>query len=169
MDKATKITVIAVSVVLLAVALFFAIRAIKKYLENKSFNDQDTVDNPKTKAEREKNRKAYANIFANQLRTAFNPTGNGWMIDIDGTSTDAVMKVAAGIKEKEVPFSYVAAAYNTAYKSSLAAQLQSELSSTELSKFYATAGMQGVGTVARWDARIGVGSLGAVTDASILA
>lgn len=101
MNKTTKITVIAVSVVLLAVALFFAIRAIKKYLENKSFNDQDTVDNPKTKAEREKNRKAYANIFANQARTAFNPTGNGWMIDIDGTSTDAVMKVSLQASKRE--------------------------------------------------------------------
>ena len=152
-----KLGIISVSVLLVAVAVFFAVRAIKKRMDEKKFNAQDVISNPKTAAERDKNRKALANMYANQLRTAFNPSGYGWMQSLDTTNTDVVMQIAAKMKQNGVPFSYVANAYQMAYKDSLGALLQSELTATELQRFYATAGMQGVG------------SLGAVTDAMILA
>lgn len=152
-----KLVTISVSVLLVAVAVFFIYRAIKKARDEKKFNAQDVISNPKTAADREKNRKALANMYANQLRTAMNPSGYGWMESFDTTNTDVVLQIAAKMKQNAVPFSYVANAYQLAYKDSLGALLQSELSADELAKFYAAAGMQGVG------------SLGAVTDAMILA
>lgn len=157
MDSTVKITAVAVTVILVAVAVFFGIRAIKKRIDEKKFNQQDVISNPKTAAERDKNRKALANMYANQLRTAINPSGNEWMMAFDTTDTDAILAISAKMKQNGVPFSYLASAYQMAFKDNLATRLQSELSSAELAKFYATAGMQGVG------------SLGAVTDAMILA
>lgn len=152
-----KLGIISVSVLLVAVAVFFAVRAIKKRMDEKKFNQQDTISNPKTPAERDKNRKALANMYANQLRTAINPSGNEWMMAFDTTDTASILAISAKMKQNGVPFSYLASAYQMAFKDNLATRLQSELSSAELAKFYATAGMQGVG------------SLGAITDAMILA
>lgn len=152
-----KLGIISVSVLLVAVAVFFAVRAIKKRKDEKKFNQQDTISNPKTPAERDKNRKALANMYANQLRTAINPSGNEWMMAFDTTDTASILAISAKMKQNGVPFSYVASAYQMAFKDNLATRLQSELSSAELAKFYSMAGMQGVG------------SLGAITDAMILA
>lgn len=152
-----KLGIISVSVLLVAVAVFLVVRAIKKRMDEKKFNAQDVISNPKTAAERDKNRKALANMYANQLRTAINPSGNEWMMAFDTTDTASILAISAKMKQNGVPFSYLASAYQMAFKDNLATRLQSELSSAELAKFYATAGMQGVG------------SLGAITDAMILA
>lgn len=157
MDKTVRLAIIAIMVLLVAGGGYLTYRAIKKARDEKKFNAQDVISNPRTAADMEKNRKALANIYANQLRTALNPSGNEWMIAFDTTDTASVMDISAKMKQSGVPFSYLASAYQTAFKDNLATRLQSELSSAELSKFYATAGMQGFG------------SLGAVTDALILA
>jgi len=157
MDTSVKITATVVISIAIVVAGYFAFKAIKKSMDEKKFNNQDIISQPRTNADIEKNRKSMANMYANQLRSAFNPSGNGWMIAMDTTDTDTVMQISANMKQNSVPFSYVSSAYQTAYKDNLATRLQSELSATELAKFYATAGMQGIG------------SLGAVTDALILA
>lgn len=139
-----KWVLIAVGVV---AALYFANRWIKKYKaeqDRKAFNAQDIVNNPTTNAQKEQNRKAYANTFANMLRSAFNPSGISWLIATDTTNTKAVLSIAEQMKAKGVPYSYVANAYFTAYNDDLAKRLQSELSTSDLQKFNTSAGMAGM-------------------------
>lgn len=144
--KPLKYAAIAVGVAMLVVAGIFIVRKIKAKRATEKFNDIDIVSTPTTKQDLEKNRKSLSNVYANQLRSAFNPSGSSWMIDIDTTSTDTVLSIADLMKQNSVPFSYVASAYYQAYSDDLAKRLQSELSASELQEFYNKAGLslQGV-------------------------
>ena len=101
MDKTVRLAIIAIMVLLVAGGGYLTYRAIKKARDEKKFNAQDVISNPRTAADMEKNRKALANIYANQLRTALNPSGNAWMIAFDTTDTSSVMDISAKLKQKD--------------------------------------------------------------------
>lgn len=134
-------------VVAIGVAGFFIYRGVKNAIAKQKAmqnNNQDIISTPKTAAEIEANRKAYARQYAARLRNAFNPSGASWMINFDTTNLTEVFAVAEAMKSNNVPFSYVASAYYAAYKDDLAKRLQSELNSKELNQFYTRAGMNGL-------------------------
>ena len=97
------------------------------YFIGKRMNEKAKHDNVESNLGTDPNAQA-----AQQLRAAFNPSGQGFLMWGDGTTTDVVMAVGAKIKD----FGKVATAYNALYKSSLADDLTQELSSTELTTFY---------------------------------
>lgn len=104
---------------------------LKPYLEKQKAIDNSDIDNKKT---------GKAKIYANELRAAFNPSGNNWMIDFDNTNEGAAYLVAAKIRRDKVKFADVAAAYYAAYNDDLTKRLQKELDSVELTKFYSYMG-----------------------------
>lgn len=126
-DKSIKYLLIAIAVLIAGAGLYFWWKKQKAKADTESFNK---IDNPKDPAA------ALANVFANQLRGAFNPSGNWWMSSMDGTKYDIIGRVATNMRAQKVTFDKVAAAYFTAYKDDLAKRLQSELSSNELRDFY---------------------------------
>lgn len=69
---------------------------------------------------------------ASRLRSAFNPSGTGWLMSTDGTTTSEVMKIAKEIRD----FKAVQEAYSNLYKGdSLAEDLRKELSTDEYNQF----------------------------------
>lgn len=69
--------------------------------------------------------------LAQLLRQALNPSGNGWMVDLDGTNEDLIKSTASQITDlKEV-----AKWYESQYQESLYARLQKELSPEDYQKF----------------------------------
>ncbi len=78
---------------------------------------------------------------AQGLRVAMNPSGNEWMRKIDGTSLEAIFKIAKEITDLEA----VRKAYKNLYTTSLYEDLQGDLSASDYQKFlaYATKGKAG--------------------------
>jgi hypothetical protein len=141
--KPLKIGLIVIAVIVVG---YFAYKAIKNAIDKAKAgqnNNQDLYDNPQTEVQRESNRVARAKQLAARLRAAFNPSGFDWLVNTDGTTTMVVYDVANQMKINLVPFSYVAKAYYAAYNDDLSKRLEKELESTELTKFYAKAGMNG--------------------------
>lgn len=133
-------------VVAVAIAGYFIYKAVKNAIAKAKAtanNNQDIISNPTTPAQIESNRLARARQYATRLRTAFNPSGYSWLINTDFTNLTSVFSVADEMKANGVPFSYVANAYYAAYNDDLAKRLQFELNSSELTKFYSKAGMNG--------------------------
>lgn len=115
----------------LAVAYFVW---LKPYLAKQKAIDNSDIDDAKT---------GKAKIFANELRAAFNPSGNGWMIDWDNTNEGAAYLVAAKIRANKVKFTEVAKAYYAAFNDDLMKRLQKELDTAELTKFFKYMGYKG--------------------------
>jgi hypothetical protein len=139
--KPAKYFAIGLIVVAVLVVAYFAYKAWKKKRDSALFNNVDIIPNATSKSQVEKNKTAYANTFANQLKSAFNPSGNDWMIDFDTTNTNAVLEVATKMKTNGVSFAQVASAYFLGYKDDLAKRLQKELDSKDLKDFYSRAGI----------------------------
>ncbi|GAB3282420.1 hypothetical protein GCM10027347_58710 [Larkinella harenae] len=69
---------------------------------------------------------------AQALRDAMNRSGIDWAMSMDGTDVDLIMQTAAKITDYQA----VSNSYRTIYGSELTIDLQSELSRTDLQKFY---------------------------------
>lgn len=69
---------------------------------------------------------------AQALRDAFNRSGISYLMGVDGTDTDLVFQTAAQITD----YKLVSDAYRVLYNSELTTDLQSELSRTDLAKFW---------------------------------
>lgn len=119
---------------LFLIGIYFLYRKFKNDKDTKTFNSIDPSDS----------KGAMTRILANQLRAAFNPSGFSWMIGIDTTNKTEVLSVGGKMKANKIAFSDVAKMYNLAYKDDLNKRLQAELSNSELSKFYANAGLNGI-------------------------
>lgn len=134
-------------IIVVAVILFFVIRSQyrkwKAEQERKAGNKQD-VDfaNPQS----QQSQTAFANIYADTLRAAFNRSGQNWLINTDGTNNDVVYDIAKKMAANKVPFSLVADAYNTKYADDLSKRLQKEMRADEIQKFNSL--RQGLGTPA---------------------
>jgi len=122
--------------------VYFGGKAIKKAVnKNREKNAGDQVDSKNPV-------KALAAQLAQRFRTAFNPSGYTWMMSVDTTSVDEVMRLGREMYTHKVPFNEVSSAYNNLYTgSSFVKDLQDELSSAELSKFYSIL-KTGLGSVA---------------------
>lgn len=123
-------------IIVVAVILFFVIRSQyrkwKAEQERKAGNQQDAdYSNPQSP----QSQNAFANIYADTLRAAFNRSGRKWLITADGTNDDVVYDIAKKMHENKVAFSKVADAYNTKYADDLSKRLQSEMDADELQKF----------------------------------
>jgi hypothetical protein len=70
---------------------------------------------------------------AQAFRTAFNTSGNSWLMAADGTDNVKVFQLATEVKDLAKVQQY----YKDLYKSSLTDDLGSELNSTELARFWA--------------------------------
>lgn len=79
--------------------------------------------------------------YAQLLRAAMNTSGLSLLSWADGTDTKAMYEVAAKISD----WPKVVSAYKNLFQTNIADDLISELSVTELSKFYDLLGMKGVG------------------------
>lgn len=69
---------------------------------------------------------------AQLLRQAFNPSGTGWLMAVDGTDEETVMAVAAQISN----YGKVADAYRVLYGADLSSDLADELTRADLTKFW---------------------------------
>jgi len=130
-DKLIKYAPIAIVVIVALILAYFFL--LKPYLEKQQAIQNSDLDDSKGKAK----------IYANELRTAVNPSGNDWSIEFDGTDEDALYAIATKIKQEKVRFVDVAAAYYAAYKDDLTLRLQKELDSDELTQFYNNMGYKG--------------------------
>jgi hypothetical protein len=101
----------------IAIILFFVtakiIKAIRKSQAEKQMGKNDAVSQ------------------AQALRIAFNPSGIGWLSNVDTTEETTLWKIA----EKIVDIEEVAKQYNKLYGTSLYDDLQSELDGAEYEKF----------------------------------
>lgn len=106
--------------IILVIILFFfkgkLKRVIQKIRENK-FDKNETDD---------------ANLIAQQYRAAANPSGISWMIDIDGTSEEAVERLAYQTKGK---LDKVTNAYRQKFGETLSDRMRKELSAKEYSNW----------------------------------
>lgn len=69
---------------------------------------------------------------AQLLRQAFNPSGNSWLMALDGTDEESVFSVATQIKD----YGKVADAYRVLYGADLSSDLAEELNRADLTKFW---------------------------------
>lgn len=100
----------------------------KKLKEKKQENAVNQVDSKDPK-------RALAATLAQKAYTAFFPSGypGAW----DGTDEDALYSVAKQMFTNKVPYAYLTEAYRKLYSRQFAQDLANELSSDELSRFYA--------------------------------
>ena len=80
-------------------------------------------------AEFDKNEHKDANQIAQQYRSASNPSGVNWMIDMDGTKEEAIDRLAYQTKGI---FPQVTEAYKLKFDETLTDRMRKELSSKEL-------------------------------------
>ena len=130
-EKLIKYTSIGIIVIIALILAYFFL--LKPYLEKQNAIENSDIDDSKGKAK----------IYANELRTAINPSGNDWSLEFDGTDEDALYSIATKIKQDKVKFVDVASAYYSAYKDDLTIRLQKELDSDELTQFYNNMGYKG--------------------------
>lgn len=160
MSTMVKYLLIAIAVALVA---YFGWRAYKTFQEKKKATENNNLDTggitaqmvwnfhhkvkgakALTTSQLDNFYKAYGRMYAVLLRAAFNPGGFSWLISMDTTNKNEVLKVADNMKLLSMPFTYVAGAYYTAYQDDLNLRLQKELSTPELKSFYTKAGLQGL-------------------------
>lgn len=159
MSKSVKYLLVAIA---LAVTVYASWRVYQNYQEKKKAAENNAIDtkitpqqvydfNAKKKGAKRLSAsemngfyKAYARMYANQLRTAFNPSGYSWLISTDTTNNTEVQAVAGKIKLLKVPFSMIATAYYAAFTDDLNVRLQKELNPAELRQFYVRSGLQGI-------------------------
>lgn len=134
-DKPKQFALLMSVLLLIGIGAYIVYRRWKKAKETAVFNNINTTTDPIG---------AKAKVYANQLRSAVNPSGLSWMINMDGSNTEQALLIGKKMKADNVPFSMVAQMYNMAYKDDLSKRLQSDLSSSELSLFYKYAGLNGI-------------------------
>lgn len=78
-------------------------------------------------------------LVAVEMRQAMNPSGTSWLMDFDGTDTDALFNSA----RKATDFPAVARAYANLYDADLLTDLQNELSPAQFAQFQALLGKGG--------------------------
>ena len=140
-DILTNPWVLLIGGIAVGTGVFFGGKAIQKNIKQKREKGAgDQVDS-------KDNTKAMATTFAQQLRSAFNPSGQDWMRSFDTTNLTAVFDVAKKMYQNKVPFSAVSTAYNNLYQASFVSHLQDELNSSEVEKFYSIL-KTGLGSVA---------------------
>ena len=103
--------------VLAAVGVYLLVRAINKSKEE-AYLQQAGTDKPTQQAQ--------------ALKTAFNPSGYDWLMGSDFTNVTLVMSTAAQITD----FVAVFDAYKAIYQRNLTTDLQTELSASDLEKFW---------------------------------
>jgi len=113
--------IVAVCVIILVI--YFAVRAIRKGNENRASDSGLSGNTPAGRAA----------MYAQRFRLAFNPTGNAWVMGIDGTDEQALYDIAGQITRSEL--AEIGRSYRTQFSDDLAQRLISELDGSEYQKF----------------------------------
>ena len=107
--------------IVVLIVLFFLKGRIKRVIQNYNESQFD------------KNETTNVNQLAQQYRSASNPSGTSWMIDMDGTDEDAIEKLAFQTKDH---FTDVASAYNQKFNETLTDRMRAELDSNEFQNWH---------------------------------
>lgn len=89
--------------------------------------------------------KQIASVEAQRLYAAFFPSGTTWMPD--GTDEEIIFSVADSIRSNKTTWADLVNAYNSLFKRNLVSDLNDELDSSELSKFWIRAGKSAINGV----------------------
>ena len=117
-DKRIKYTLILIAALVIG---FFLYRKVKKYLNDKKILSTNVVTG----------KEGLANILADRARVAMAGMG---------TNEEALYDIAKIIARGKTTFEAVAGAYLSKYNRDLAKDIQSELNSSEMKKFYSFMG-----------------------------
>lgn len=78
-------------------------------------------------------------LIAVEMRQSMNPSGTAWLMDFDGTETEALFNAA----RKATNFNAVASSYASLYDADLISDVQNELSVSEFAQFQTLLGKGG--------------------------
>lgn len=108
---------------ILAIAVYFL---LKRFAEVAATNEaKEKIQSPSG---------LNANALAQLYRQAMNPSGYGWMMELDGTNENLIFDLAA----KTNNFQSVSTSYRALYGTDLTSDLRKELSSDDYTKFVQT-------------------------------
>lgn len=111
---------------LVIIVAYFLLRSIVKRAAKKAAQEQVAAGDTNS-------------LIAVEMRQAMNPSGTTWLMDFDGTETEALFNAA----RKATNFSAVSSAYASLYDSDLITDIQNELSVADFAQFQALIGKGG--------------------------
>jgi len=117
--KAVKNPKFVTAILVIVVVIFFR-KKLKNAIENFRRNRFD------------RNEGSDVNSIVQQYRSAVNPSGVSWLIDVDGTNEEEVLRLA---EQSKGQFQEVARAYRAKFNESITDRMRSDLSVSDFAKW----------------------------------